>query len=72
MRRQPKIDAGLQEIEAWHTWFVQGHTARLKDADLSPADFTNELEKLQQLAAAIVARMKSDYLARRTDGLRTA
>jgi len=62
-RRAPKIDAGLEEIRAWHDWFVGAHEQILRDW---PDQHLVEQEraKIAALAAAIRERMTGDYLAR--------
>jgi len=60
------LDAGLAEIDAWGTWFLEGHTQRLRDLNLPPDQYERDLELVVRTAEAITTRMKSDYLARRT------
>jgi hypothetical protein len=66
-RRAPKIDPGLAEIEAWHAWFVDAHERRLSDPLQFPDRHLVESEraKIVAQAAAIVERMKEQYLANR-------
>ena len=33
MKRQAQIDAGLQEIADWHTWFLLAHATRLAELE---------------------------------------
>jgi len=62
----PQFDAGLREIDNWGTWFLEAHTKRLAEANLPPDQHARELEVVVRTAEAVVARMRSDYLARRT------
>ena len=52
-------DEGLQQIRAWHDWFVGAHEDILRD---SPDQhlIKPERAKVAALAAAIVERMKTD------------
>jgi hypothetical protein len=65
MKRQPKIDEGLQQIADWHRWFVNGHTQRLTDLNLPPEQFDRELADVMRTASAVTERMRSDWLSRR-------
>jgi hypothetical protein len=57
-------DPGLQEIRAWHDWFVGAHQRRLAELGLPPDQYDGELEAIIALAASIRERMTSDYLVR--------
>jgi hypothetical protein len=59
------LDAGLQQIADWHRWFISGHTQRLAELNLSPDQHARELADVTRTGAAVVERMRSDYLARR-------
>lgn len=65
--KQPSliIDAGLQEIQDWHDWFVTAHTQRLATCNYSAEQLEHELSLVTRAATAITDRMRSDYLARR-------
>ena len=62
-KRAVPPDPGLQEIRAWHDWFVGAHEQILRDW---PDQHLVEQEraKIAALAAAIRERMTSEYLAR--------
>ena len=60
------LDSGLAEIDAWGTWFLEAHTKRLAEANLPPDQHARDLELVDRTAEAVVARMRSDYFARRT------
>ena len=67
--RTPRLvtatDEGLAEIDRWHAWFLAAHTARLQALNLSPAEQDAHLETVRGVAAAVTARMRDDYRARR-------
>lgn len=65
MRRQPTIDAGLEQIAAWHRVFLSGHTAQLAERHLPPDEHARDLADVTRIAAAIAGRMETDYRARR-------
>ena len=56
-------DEGLDEIRAWHAWFVGAHEERLRDFPDTHL-LEQERAKVAALAVATVERMKTDYLAR--------
>ena len=58
------MEKGLAEIDAWHRWFTEGHRQRLTDLNLPREQFDRELADALKVGAAVVERMKSDYLAR--------
>lgn len=58
-------DQGLQEIADWGAWFINAHTALLAELNLPPEQHDRELSAVTELAAAITARMRDDYLVRR-------
>ena len=64
-KQSPAIDAGLAQIDAWGTWFLEAHTARLADLNLPPDQHARDLEMVVRTAEAVVSHMRSDYLARR-------
>lgn len=59
---------GLAEIAKWVAWFRQAHTERLSRPHEFPDRHLVEQEtaKIEALANAIEARLKADFLARRT------
>jgi hypothetical protein len=62
-KRTAIIDAGLQEIADWRTWFVSAHTQRLRDNGLEADAVTRDMVPIETLADAIVATMREQYLA---------
>lgn len=58
------LDAGLQQIADWHTWFVLAHAARLAALHLPVEQHDRELADVTAQAAAIAAQMRADCLAR--------
>jgi hypothetical protein len=65
MRRQPKINAGLQQIADWHDWFVHAHTERINALNLPKDQHDREVADVGQLSDAIRERMRDDYLRTR-------
>ena len=57
-------DEGLQQISAWHDWFVGAHEQILRDS-VNQHLIEQERAKIAALATAIRERMTSDYLSRR-------
>jgi hypothetical protein len=57
------VDPGLEEIAAWHRWFVSGHTARLKDLNLPRDQYDAQLADIMRLGQASVETMREQYLA---------
>jgi hypothetical protein len=62
-RIDARIEAGLKEIADWHQWFVAGHTARLADLHLPQAEYDALLATMTAQAAAMVEKMREQYLA---------
>ena len=63
-RAAPKLDPNQQEIDAWHDWFVEAHTARLRHTGLDTDSAARELAVIVSQAAAIHAKMREEYHAR--------
>jgi hypothetical protein len=58
------VDDGLREIAAWHSWFLRAHEQRFRDLDLPADQYETELAECRRLGAAMVERMKVQFLAR--------
>ena len=64
MRRPAQIDAGLQRIADWQTWFVEAHTQRLTELHLPADQHDRELAAVTAQARAIADHMRAEYEAR--------
>ena len=59
----PPAILGLDDIAVWEQWFRNAHEQILRDSP-DPHLVEQERAKIEALATAIAARMRSDYLAR--------
>jgi hypothetical protein len=65
-----KTDPGLQEIDAWDKWFRDAHTRRLASTTEFPDRhlLADERRRVDEIATAVVAQMKAQYLGDKTRG----
>jgi hypothetical protein len=64
MRRAPKTDPGLAEIDRWVHWFRAAHSERIATLGLAADEQQRELAVIEAQAEAIHERLRSDYLVR--------
>jgi hypothetical protein len=59
------VDAGLQQIADWATWFRDAHAQRLRDLGLAPDAVAREFAPILAQADAIEAQLRVEHLANR-------
>lgn len=55
-------DPGLDEIAAWHQWFLEAHRARLRQNGCDDSEVEDLMVPIVEQATHIVAKMREDYL----------
>jgi hypothetical protein len=60
-----KVDAGFEDIDTWHRWFVTAHRQRMHDDGYDADAIVREGALIDALAANIRERMRDQYLSNR-------